>query len=222
MIDVKLRIFIPSRAVLVPLPAVDTIGFDGDNRGFSYDQGTSRAELWVDVDNSPYAANPVMIKRRAFGESRYYVREKVVDVVGKPFWWKAIRRNPFLQTEDLPNGAATALVTDESLNVTGAIEPADPLGLLKNVRVTFRVNGALPLSAVAPAIDCQLDVLLGATGLPATTFSVTGYHDGFPAYELYIQQRLVYSFDPEQAGTSPLNLAPGGEVRVNVPTTVFV
>jgi hypothetical protein len=222
MIDVKLRVFIPSRAVLVPLPVAGDIGFDGDNRDFSYDEGTSRAELWVDVDNSPLAASPVTVKRREFGESRWYVKDKLVDVWGKPFWWKAVRRNPFLQIEDSPDGIATAVVTGSSLSVTGAIESSDPFGLIKNAHITFRVNAAVPFEVLAPAIDCRFDILMSATGLPAFAYSVTGFHDGFPAYELYLQQRRVYAFHPVQAGTSPLNLAPGREVQVNIPLTAFV
>lgn len=222
MIDVRLRLFIPSRAVNVPLPLAGEVGFDGDNRGFSYDEGTSRAELWVDVDNSPFTQSPITVKRRAFGESRWYTKDKLVDVFGKPFWWKSIRRDPFLNTEALPDGIATAPVTNETLNVTGRLEPADAFGLTKNVRITFQVFGKNPLEALAPAIDTRLELLIAATGLPAFTYSIVGTHDAFPAYELYLQKRLVYSFDPVAARTNPLNLADVNGIPVNIPPTVFL
>jgi hypothetical protein len=222
MIDARLRLFIPSRAVVVPLPVVGDAGFDGDNRGFSYADGTSRAELWVDIDNSPFTQTPISVKQRAFGESRWYIKDKLEDVVGKPFWWKNIRKDPFLQIEALPDGVATAPVTDETLFVSGRIEAADLFGLTKNVRVTFRVAGTNPLEALAPAIDCHLELLIAATGLPAFTYSVVGSHDAFPAYELYLQQRLVYFFDPVQAGTSPLSLGGIDVVQVSILPTLFV
>ncbi|HET6484283.1 MAG TPA: DUF3238 domain-containing protein [Actinoplanes sp.] len=205
----------------LPLPIVGDIGFDGDNREFSYGDGSSRAELWVDIDHSPTTTNPVTVKRKAFGESRWYTKDKLVDVLGKPFWWKEVRKDPFLGIEAPPDGVATAVVSDLTLRVTGQVEAADPFGLIKNVRVTFQVNGTNPLEPLAPAIDCRLDLLIAATGVPAFTYSLVGSHDGFPAYELYLQQRLVYSFNPVQAGTSPLSLGDPSGVPVNVPLTVF-
>jgi hypothetical protein len=103
------------------------------------------------------------------------------------------------------------------------LEPIDAFGLLKNVRVSLRVQAAVPLDALAPAIDCNLDILLSATGLPTGfAYSISGTHDGFPAYELYAQQRRIYSHDPVQAGKSPLDLFPPEDVLVQVPTTVFL
>lgn len=221
MVDVRLRVFIPSRAVAIPGPPGST-GFDGDNRSFSLDQGTSRAELWVDVDNSPLAAAPITIKRRSFGQTARYSLDKIQDVPGKPFWWKEIKRLPFLDTELAPDAVATAEVTESTLSVHGGLEP-DPFGLVPRIRTAFHVAGGNPLEPLAPPINCDLDVFLSATGgTPLLTYSVSGSHDGFPAYELYIAGRLIYSFDPVAAGTSPLNLALVGDVVVNVPPTAFI
>jgi hypothetical protein len=128
MIDVRLRVFIPSRAVAIPGPPGAT-GFDGDNRSFSVEEGTSRADLWVDVDNSPLTINPITIKRRTFGQTASYSLDKIQDVLGKPFWWKEIKRLPFFNTEMAPDAVATADVTDSSLSVHGDLE-ADPFGLV--------------------------------------------------------------------------------------------
>jgi hypothetical protein len=35
--------------------------FDGNKRGFSFDQGRSRAKIWRDVDNSRASAAPAMV-----------------------------------------------------------------------------------------------------------------------------------------------------------------
>lgn len=221
MVDVRLRLFIPSRAVLVPFGPAGFSGFDGDNRTFSFADGTARADIWVDVDNSPFTQTPITVKKRAFGQSAMYVVEKLVDVLGKPSWWKAVRKDPFLQIEAPPDAVATATVTDETLSVTGRLEPG-PFGLVPNVRVSFHVAATLPLEPLAPPINCDLDVLVSATGTPFVTFSVKGAHDSFPAYELYIQQRRVYSYDPEAAGSTPLGLAAVGNVLVDIPFTALV
>ena len=219
-IDVKLRIFIPSRAVLIALPVAGEVGFDGDNRGFSYDSGTSRAELWVDGIYSDQS-NPIRIKRRAFGESKYYVKSKIVDVPGKPFWWKAVRMLPLLpDLEEAYDGVSTAVVTDANLRVTGGFE-LPPLGLVPVLRISFLVNATNPLEALAPAIDCELNLFLMQSSEGHITFSLKGEHDGFPAYELYVNRQRLYSYDPVAAGKSPLALAPPTDVMVDIAPTLL-
>jgi hypothetical protein len=215
--DVKLRIFIPARAVLVPLPGATDVGFAGDNRNFSYDIGTSRAELWVDVSNIPSSSHAVTIKRRAFGQSEKYRAEDLESVGGKPIWWKVIKKDPFLHQERPPIAIATAKVTDDSLAVTGWME-SQPLNPQQVVHLKFHTNAALPLDLLAPAINCDLDVLLlsSAAGL---SYSIKGLHDGFPAYELYLEQKLVYSYDPVTANSGPLSLEPPANVSVDIPWT---
>lgn len=221
MIDVKLRLFIPSRAILIGAPLVGDVGYDGDNRGFSFDQGTARAELWVDVDNSPLAPSPMSVKRKAFGQSAMYVKDKLEGVAGKPFWWKNIKRNPFLQTEEVPDRLLTAEVSERTLRASARLE-ATPIPVISNVRLSLHVDGANPFEPLAPPFNCDIDVLISATATKLFTFSITGSHDAFPAYELYIEQRLVYSHDPVETGGSPLDLFPIGGVAVNVPPAVFV
>ena len=221
MIDVKLRLFIPPRAVAIPLPIVGDVGFDGDNRGFHYENGTARAELWIDADNSPTATNPVTIKRREFGQSGMYGKDKLESVLGKPFWWKSVRRHPFLQTEELPDRLLTAERSERTLRVSGRLEPS-VIPVISNLRLSFHVDGTNPLEPLAPPINCDLDVVISATGTKAFAYSLNGSHDGFPAYELYIEQRLVYSHDPERTGHTPLDLIQVGAVPVNVAPTVFI
>jgi hypothetical protein len=220
MIDVRLRLFIPSRAVAIPIGPLGDAGFDGDNRGFSYDQGTSRADIWIDVDNSPIATRPINLKRMEFGQTRRYDKTKIVDVAGKPFWWKEIRRNPFLNTEDVPDAIATAEVNAETMRVTGTIEQG-AFGIIPNIRVKLHTQGKNPLEPLAPPFNCDLDVLISATGTPLISYSISGAHDGFPAYELYISQRPVYFFDPVTQNTNPLNLFIQN-IIINIPPTVLI
>jgi len=218
MVDVRLRLFIPSRAVYVPTGS--DAGFGGDDRGFSFNGGTSRADVWVDVDNVPITSNLLTIKYCDFGQTTQYMKEKLVDVWGKPSWWKAVKKDPFLGIEASPDDCRKCDVTSSSLSVAAKLESGGPFGVIPAVRVTFHVDATNPLESLAPAINCDLDVVLSATG-PTFTVGVVGSHDSFPAYELYVQQRLIYSFDPVRAGTSPLNLAYHGDIAVNLPAAAF-
>lgn len=221
MIDVRLRLFIPSRAIGLPMGPFGS-AFDGDNRGFSYDQGTSRAEIWIDVNDTPGAQNVVeRVKHIGFGQSARYSVDKVVDVPGKPFWWKDLRRDPFLHLDPQPDAVATAEVRPDTLSVEGVVE-TDAFGLTSNAVLKLRVRGTNPLEPLAPPFDCSLDVRILRTGFPGCTYSVSGSHDGFPAYELYLRGRLVYSHDPVLSGSSPLALFQDGGVAVNIPMTVML
>jgi hypothetical protein len=221
VVDVKLRVFIPSRAVQIPLPIAGDVGFDGDNRDFSYDSGTSRAEMWIDAVFATDSKNPIRIKRRAFGQSAEYVKTNLVDVTGKPFWWKAIRKDPFLNIEALPDRTGTAIVSDASLRVAGQIE-VSPLGIIPVLHIVFHINAANPLEPAAPAIDCDLDLFLAVSGQNIITYSLKGTHDRFPAYELYLEQNLVYSYDPTKEGGTPADLASIVTQQVNISWTTLL
>lgn len=221
MVDLRLRLFIPSRAISVPMGPLTT-GFDGDNRGFSYDTGTSRAEIWADINHAPFAQPPLAsVKRLAFGQTARYSMDKIADVPGKPFWWKTVRRQPFLDTEMLPDAVATAEVSPDTMSIS-ADPVADAFGLSAFVSVKLHIKGKNPLEALAPPFDCNLDVRIARTGLPGYSYSITGSHDGFPAYELYLDRRLVYSHDPVSFGSTPLSLFEQGGITVNVPPTLML
>jgi Protein of unknown function (DUF3238) len=222
MIDLRLRLFIPSRAVAVPMGPVTT-GFDGDNRGFSFDGGTSRAEIWVDVDHSPVAQKIISVEKiKSFGQTARYSMDKIADVPGKPFWWKTVRQLPFLNVEIAPDATDVAQVTPDTLSVHGQASSQDVFGLSPSVVVTLHVNGTNPLEPLAPPFDLDLAVTLSRTGLPAFSYGISGSHDAFPAYELYLNRRLVYGHDPVAFGSSPLSLFEHGGVRVDVPTSLFI
>jgi hypothetical protein len=220
MVDLRLRLFIPSRAIAVPMGPLST-GFDGDHRGFSYDGGTSRAEIWVEVDHSPFAPQIIAsVKRKAFGQTARYSIDKIVDVPGKPFWWKEIRRQPFLNVEMAPDAVATAEVTPDTLSVSGSIV-TDAFGLSSFASVKLHVLGKNPLEPLAPPFNCDLDIRIARTGLPGYSYSIIGSHDGFPAYECYLDNRLVYSHDPVAFGSTPLSLFEEGGISVNVPLSLM-
>ena len=67
---------------------------------------------------------------------------------------------------------------------------------------------------MAPAINADLYLYVKEYD-GKLYYKLTGSHDGFPAYELYIDECLVYSHDPETGDDSPLSLLPPSEYSVN-------
>jgi len=48
--------------------------------------------------------------------------------------------------------------------------------------------------------DYILDITIDDTDITNTKYSITGLHDGFPAYEVYIGAKLIYKHDPLKTG----------------------
>lgn len=97
-----------------------------------------------------------------------------------------------------------------------------------SVTVDARGNEANPLDrapidAVNPGITFNFNVTIqseGADGRVGVT--VTGQHDGFPAYEIIVERpesgntaTTVYSHDPRPTGQTPLSLAGSGEFQAS-------
>jgi hypothetical protein len=69
--------------------------------------------------------------------------------------------------------------------------------------VEIHIYGSLgnPL-VTAPSICCTADwdIALTLEKTPsATNWSISGEHDGFPAYEVYIGKQRIYTYDPGKA-----------------------
>jgi hypothetical protein len=85
------------------------------------------------------------------------------------------------------------------------------------VKVNLKINGSNPLQFGAPKLDANLDVFIRQQS-PCHTpeYKISGFLDGFPAYELFINDRSVYGVSPEQIGNSPFSLAPFlGDIKVS-------
>jgi hypothetical protein len=89
---------------------------------------------------------------------------------------------------------------------------------LSDTKVEVALNGAVgnPLVFSAPTTDWLLKVVIDEA---ASTWTLTGDHDGFPAYEVYINSQPMYTFSP---GSPPYSfvkdvskLFPPMEVSVN-------
>ncbi len=215
-VDVKLRVFIPSPALDAPW-ITGTRYFSGDGRGFAYSGGTSRAEIHASVTLTSAAEGRASIasNSRVWGESKEYASSDVRHPAGKPDWWYELVGNPS------PIDRATLQLTDSNLNFSAVQhdfaggETGASYG-----RFRLQVDGGLPLMpSVTPNInaDLYLDLKRGASG--QLLAQLTGNHDGFPAYELYVNGQRIHHYDPVAAGKSPMALGGlgDGDRRVNIP-----
>ena len=222
-VEIRYRAFIPSPLIKGPasdydLPFGIASGedFSGDNRGFSYDQGTSRADITalVDVASNGVLSN-LRIVSRQWGESKAYDSTYTYHVEGKPEWW--VDRHAGLE----PSRHGTLGATNDNLNAevgfgSGIIGIArEAMALNERASgVTITVEGALPLVSPSPDIDANVTVLIrpGATGLE---LRAVGSHDGFPAHELYVNGVAVHTYDPVAAGKGPNSLLGSSDTDVN-------
>ena len=83
-----------------------------------------------------------------------------------------------------------------------------------DVRVDMAMHGVVPFvfAPLAPAIDwhfryeLHFQEIVGSGTILYGNF--TGTHDGFPAYESYVQSKLIYNHDPRKTWETPHSLFP--------------
>jgi hypothetical protein len=204
-VEVKLKTYIPSQAVSLT-PAIPTLIYGGDNRSSSYKDTTFRSFQSVIVD--PTKSAPQILASRDFGESTAYnpLSAKWAQA-GKPWWWWN------LNSGSQPIARATDSVNDSTNKIT----------VTKNstgTNITYYLRGANPLNIAAPPIDINLTINVRKAANGSLQYQVTGGHDGFPAYELYVNGKRAYEYDPIKSNKSPLDLFGGpDEVKPNIPWT---
>ncbi|HKK29186.1 MAG TPA: hypothetical protein VKA18_02180, partial [Alphaproteobacteria bacterium] len=214
-VDIKLRVFIPPEILNYELieagPSAGGI-FGGDGRHFHYDAGSSRAELHGVIDLDPNRDTPLLeLATPLWGETTKYAQDSFVDLDALPSWY------------NLGGAPLTLAVPSWFKGKKAGVSPIDSATLARTeknlrmevtridaefVRVNLVVAGANPLIPGSPDIDAEIDVFLWRRpGLPALLF-VKGRHDGFPAYELYVNRQRIAEYDPVVAGDTPFALFP--------------
>lgn len=221
-VNLKIRVFIPAPVAIVTIPGTDSempgqSAHGGDGRSFQLDGGTSRAEVtgifhFGDSSGSTRLTDVT----RTFGESANYNREDTVVVAGKPGWYRNLRPGA------KPIQRGTQTVTDAKLNLElGGGSFHGILSMAENaVVVTFNIHASDPIVTGAPDIDATLALLIKMDG-DRVKVRINGGHDEFPAYEIYANGTLVYSYDPVVAGGTPWGLFGDGNWDVN-PDTSYV
>ena len=203
--EIRLRLYIPAPivGVLAPVPGTNIPMqiFSGDGRAASYDTGTNRAFQSVVVTADPTRHSPQVGKKRAwFGESHQFAASQGAHVAGKPEWWWQLN-----SPSEVPNHSERLARSDANSRIEAApLQVASPAG---EVDVKLTMNASIPatqpMRTAAFAFNADLVVLIRQTAREQAQYVVFGGHDEFPAYELYINKTLVYSYDPEAAQTKP-------------------
>ncbi len=210
-VDVKLRVFIPPPAVSLPVPGwYDITG--GDNRGYSYNQGSSRAQIHACV-RLPSAGRlaGLTILKQGWEPTTAYPFSAAVPIKGLPAWCVGIK--PGIT----PARIDTLQLTSNNLKIAigGTSLQNNALALTsKSTVFSMHVDGSNPLIKVAPAINADLNLFLKRQGSVLSCL-VRGDHDGFPAYELYVNGVQIYCYDPIARGSHPKSLFPPSDIAVS-------
>lgn len=216
VVEVRLRGFIPSPAVALIDERVPMAGgcYVGDGRTFSYSGGTHRFQLTGRVTiPSGGGGGGVTITDRDWGESQAFPDSMTVHPAGRPFWWRDLLPGA------APSRRARHPVADDNLVLrpkAAGVFSSIPAG---HTIIQALVIGANPLASGSPTIDADLALDFYYDG-GALKCRVSGDHDGFPAYELYLDGRLVYSHDPVAQSQTPVSLFPPAEFDVDFVTSL--
>jgi hypothetical protein len=212
-VDVRLRTFIPSEAINVTVYPSDFIN-GGDGRGFSRSSNASyrssqSAFLTFDANGELL----VSTAERDFGLTTLYNKDDGFEISGRPSWFWG------LESGATPVNTSRADVN--SLNFPQISRQGNAYS------VVFNLEGTNPLPppisvpllpdvtpSVVPAFNANLNVLFNRNALGTIDYQIEGDHDGFPAYELYIDDSLVYAYDPLLANRDPLALFPPSDIDV--------
>jgi len=183
--------------------------FKGDNRSFGYNEVSYRSFQSVVTSFTPSTKptfiggvlvkpkpRPLMLAKPKvdFGVSAGWRPHKATWVYGQPFWWWKLDR---AYTPDF--GPVKLAPSPENTRVS-CHRPSD-----NSVRVDFFLSAPNPLLKTAPAIDANISVMLKKES-NATSALASGNHDGFPAYELYVNGQEIFRHDPVLRRQSPLSL----------------
>ena len=216
-VDVKFRAFIPSPAASLPVPVpakgtgpvIGAVG--GDNRGYSYQsRNASRNNPCLRPAATHRCRQPSVVDRR-WGTSTGYRAGDVLAVPGLPVWYLAIKAGA------TPVAIEPGKTTVDNLKIAfgGTSFRHNAYALAsKSTVLSLHADAALPLVPGAPAINADLNLYLKREG-DVLRCLVCGDHDGFPAYELYVNGVLVYCYDPIAGGKAPSALFPPSDIEVN-------
>jgi hypothetical protein len=193
--------------------------YNGNNRGFKYVsyksedyKGFSNIEIDLNSPNHP----KILLD---WSQSKQYNRGDAQPVVGKlPWWWEL--KTPGIQPVYAPPELE---VNDNNLKVTALRPSLSRDSIVQDIN--FHVSGenkafqqpVIDQILQAAKIDANLTVSISQTKGSKPQYSISGTHDGFPAYELYINKKLVYSYLPN-TDDGPFGLGlPVGKSNVEIP-----
>jgi hypothetical protein len=210
--EIVFRAFIPSPAIPAVSPTAVllgpvlggsvSIGFIGDNRTSSYAASTYRAEIVARVTTDATRGPVIGTPRMQFGPSAQWDGDQIEYKTGFPWWWYDILPG------ETTTKRHTLTRTPANLNAEVTRDPDDPD--LVHIRLVIEASVAAEdpiLAAIAPTISADLLLSVWERADHTPQFSLTGTHDGFPAFELFINGKSFHSYDPRNvAGLGPAAL----------------
>jgi hypothetical protein len=198
---------------VVGAPPLPYAFYAGDGRGFSYAAARGQSRMWVDLQVDPSAPGLLRAQSTGVGETRAYGASRIAQGVNDDPCPDLVRSgaSPSARKTATPQRLGA---TARWLTVRGA--SGQETGTLE---VTVGAAASNPIAWLSPNACMDYKVRVEYANGVATGYSVSGTHDGFPAYELYLNRQPVYTFDSNEEGGGPLDLFPPAEVRVNVPLT---
>ena len=198
-IEVTVRAFIPSPAIYLQ-GIIDFAAFSGDGRTFCQSCGTARAGVSTTFeinDDGSYSFIPGPGQQETAPSHRYDL-SVVEHVNGKPSWWAQLIAAPKCS----PN---IILACDGKFQPTASNLYAQVSG----TTVILHIDAGIPLFKIGAAPTIKLDVnatfhINLANGV--TSWTLTGKHTTFPAFEIYINGHVAHTYDPVVANGTPLGL----------------
>ena len=91
-----------------------------------------------------------------------------------------------------------------------------PVEIVDKSKVVYDLSASVgnPLWLIAPKIDYNFRLTIDYSNFDNPSFSIVGKHDGYPAYEVFINETLIHSYHPGQTKT-PWALWGDGDEYVN-------
>jgi len=204
-VSIKLRVFVPSQ---IWEPFVGSpIRFNGDARTFHPSDRTSRAEREVSFRLNADTFNVTEVNRgdAVYGVAEIYLPTSSHDVAGKPPWWK-----------DKDNAGVTPLTQKRMSSDSGVLD-VDVDADQNRIVVTFTLNGqpyfpwdevpswlgsenaqkvaAFMADFANPDFDARIIVTVMNWKDGSPRYIVSGSHNKFPAYEVYVNGETAYRSD---------------------------
>lgn len=184
LIEVKLKVFIPSEAV-----TCSVLGYGGTFNGGTKCEPAPTINMDVGGGGSFSFLTP------SWGITRSYDDGDAEKVSGKPDWYRKLKAGAKVIKEERLKR------TEDNLNAVFATPAGASHG------IAFTVVGANPLLSLAPAIDAEVTVGLRRHNGKVEANALVK-HDGFPSYLLTVNGKTMYTHDCVAAGESPGALKP--------------
>lgn len=202
-VELCLFTFIPLDVVVDPFG----VRYRADGPGFSYDRSEYRTRHVLIFDPSKVTPSDTLSGRHGVGATAvpkgFVIRDdprvglsvSFIPMLSPP---STMRPYPLMYNLELERATADRLTSLHWYFRRAANG---------SFRIRMEANATNPVAAsryfsVVPAINYTVDVHFAAD----RSVTVSGTHDGFPAYDFYLQRRRFHQYDPITVGASPLSL----------------